>query len=174
VARLFEIVEEIETNLEPLKLRGSNAKPEIEMAIALVVAGAVDRAALARALAIPRQAGKASEALNALRDSLRTAADETSLPPLFAEARQEINAIAPTLAYLETLSGPNERQHLVKWRCAHCAHGLMRQLSTHKPSSSPDSRFGAVASLIFEAVSGNAHADLKRACDSLMRYWSEP
>jgi hypothetical protein len=53
--------------------------------------------------------------------------------------------------------------------CAQFACGLMRGLSRRTITGTRDGVFRAIASLLYEAVSGQSDADLKRACDAELR-----
>jgi hypothetical protein len=53
--------------------------------------------------------------------------------------------------------------------CAWHALGLMRELSDRKITGTKDSAFRVVTGLLYEAVSGQPDADLKRACDSVLQ-----
>ena len=55
-------------------------------------------------------------------------------------------------------------KHLCAWQ----ALGLMRELSDRKITGTKDSAFRVVTGLLYEAVSGQPDADLKRACDSVL------
>jgi hypothetical protein len=55
-----------------------------------------------------------------------------------------------------------------KHTCAWHALGLMRELSDGKITGTKDSAFRVVTGLLYEAVSGQPDADLKRACDSVL------
>jgi hypothetical protein len=57
----------------------------------------------------------------------------------------------------------------LKYDCAKSAHGLMLAMSNRKITSTKDGAFRAIASLLYEAVSGKKDAELKRACDSVLR-----
>jgi hypothetical protein len=52
---------------------------------------------------------------------------------------------------------------------ARSAHGLMKNHSAAKITGTQDGPFRTVASLFYEAVSGRPDADLKRACDDVIR-----
>ena len=71
-------------------------------------------------------------------------------------------AVDPGLA-----SHPNydHAKHLCAWH----ALGLMRELSEGKITGTKDSAFRVVTGLLYEAVSGQPDADLKRACDSVLQ-----
>jgi hypothetical protein len=56
-----------------------------------------------------------------------------------------------------------------KHLCAFRALGLMRELSDGKITGTKDSAFRVVTGLLYEAVSGQQDADLKRACDSVLQ-----
>jgi hypothetical protein len=167
---LAEIIEEIENNLGPLKRR--NAKREIEAQISRVKDETPYWQQFKRATAIPRQAKKARADLKALR---------ASLPPSFSASLEAIDAVDPSLAFLEKLDAGaradgsrkalDKRKDVLGWRCALSAHVLMRELSKTEPRSSKDGPFRAIASLVFEAVTGSGGVDLKRACDSVMRFY---
>jgi hypothetical protein len=45
----------------------------------------------------------------------------------------------------------------------------MRELSDRKIKGTKDSAFRVVTGLLYEAVSGQPDADLKRACDSVLQ-----
>jgi hypothetical protein len=55
-----------------------------------------------------------------------------------------------------------------KHLCAWFALGLMRELSDGKITGTKDSAFRVITGLLYEAVSGQPDADLKRACDSVL------
>ena len=57
----------------------------------------------------------------------------------------------------------------IKHFCAMFAHGLMRGLSERTITGTKDDAFRAIASLLYESISGQRDADLKRACDSMLR-----
>jgi AAA ATPase domain len=56
-----------------------------------------------------------------------------------------------------------------KHACAWFAQGLMQGLSDRKITGTKDDAFRAIASLLYEAISRQQDADLKRACDSVLR-----
>ena len=53
--------------------------------------------------------------------------------------------------------------------CVRFAHGLMLGLSERTVTGTKDDAFRAIASLLYEAISGQRDVDLKRACDSKLR-----
>jgi hypothetical protein len=63
-------------------------------------------------------------------------------------------------------SHPNYDQ--AKHLCAWHALGLMRELSDGKITGTKDSAFRVITGLLYEALSGQQDADLKRACDSVL------
>jgi hypothetical protein len=56
-----------------------------------------------------------------------------------------------------------------KHLCAWLALGLMQELSEAKITGTKDSAFRVITGLLYEAVSGQPDADLKRACDSVLQ-----
>ena len=61
-----------------------------------------------------------------------------------------------------------------KHLCAWFAYGLMEGLSDRKITGTEDAAFQAIASLLYEAISGQRSASLKRACDSVLRDTRDP
>jgi hypothetical protein len=55
-----------------------------------------------------------------------------------------------------------------KHLCAWVSLGLMRELSDGKITGTKDSAFRVLTGLLYEAVSGQPDADLKRACDTVL------
>lgn len=53
--------------------------------------------------------------------------------------------------------------------CPWFALGLMRELSNAKITGTKDAAFRVISGLLYEAVSGEPDADLKRACDEVLR-----
>lgn len=71
--------------------------------------------------------------------------------------------------FIDPKSGHHPNYDVVKHMCAGRAFGLMEMLSDKKITSAKDSAFRAIASLLYEAVSGKRGVDLKRACDDELR-----
>jgi hypothetical protein len=61
----------------------------------------------------------------------------------------------------------------LKHFCAKSAHGLMQAMSDKRITSSKDGAFRTIAGLLYKAVRGK-RADLKRACDSVLRESRRP
>ena len=57
----------------------------------------------------------------------------------------------------------------VKYHCASFAHDLISELSDMKINGTKSGAFCTITSLLYEAVSGQKNAALKRACDSVLR-----
>ena len=71
------------------------------------------------------------------------------------------------LAVHPQFGSPANYDH-AKHLSARSAHSLMQKLSKTKPSGTKDKAFRAIASLLYEGVSGIRNADLKRACASAL------
>lgn len=56
-----------------------------------------------------------------------------------------------------------------KHLCACFAHGLMQGLSKRELTGTEHDAFQTIASLLYESISGQLNASLKRACDSVLR-----
>jgi hypothetical protein len=57
----------------------------------------------------------------------------------------------------------------LKHMAAYIARGLLTELSQHEVTGTKDAPFRAITSLFYEAASGQRNADLKRACDDVLR-----
>jgi hypothetical protein len=53
--------------------------------------------------------------------------------------------------------------------CAMFSYGLMRELSKREITGTKDAPFRTIASLLYQAISGQCDAELKRACDAQLR-----
>jgi hypothetical protein len=62
----------------------------------------------------------------------------------------------------------------LKRLCAMWAQGIMAALSRKKITGTKDNAFRAIASLLYEAISGKRDIDLKRACDYMLRSFRDP
>jgi hypothetical protein len=62
----------------------------------------------------------------------------------------------------------------LKRLCAMWAQGIMAALSRKKITGTKDNAFRAIASLLYEAISGKRDIDLKRACDYMLRSSRDP
>jgi hypothetical protein len=58
--------------------------------------------------------------------------------------------------------------------CAYWARSLMLNLSRKKITGTKDDAFRVVASLLYEAASGQGDVDLKRGCDYILRFFRDP
>jgi hypothetical protein len=65
--------------------------------------------------------------------------------------------------------GDHPNYDYAKHASAWGAHGLMAELSNAKISGSQGGAFRVIASLLYEAITGEQDVDLKRACDSVLR-----
>jgi hypothetical protein len=84
----------------------------------------------------------------------------------FAELRRfrSVCAQAISLGF-----GNHPNYDFLKHACAMSARGLMLDMSDRKITGTKDDVFRVITSLFYEAVSGQQGADLKRACDSVLR-----
>jgi hypothetical protein len=57
----------------------------------------------------------------------------------------------------------------VKLACARCAFDLMKRFSRHKIKGSANSSFQVITARLYEAVTGEPDANVKRACDAVLR-----
>jgi hypothetical protein len=82
--------------------------------------------------------------------------------PLFAElaaARQECD---------RAVAGAPQTDEVKKW-CARTAFRTIRKFSLHEPTGTNEGPFRVITGHFYEAVTGKAEQDLKRACDDHLR-----
>ena len=70
--------------------------------------------------------------------------------------------------------GRHPNYDLAKHLSAEFAYGLMEILSDGEITGTEDKAFRAITTLLYEAVSGERDADLKRACDAAIRNGRDP
>jgi len=66
--------------------------------------------------------------------------------------------------------GFHPNKDVAKRNAAWCALQLMRDFSKSTPNGTAEAPFRTISSLIYQALSGNREADLKRACDEVIRW----
>ena len=91
---------------------------------------------------------------------------ERRIDSFFAELRRFRSVCAKAIS---PGFGDHPNYDFLKHACAMSARGLMLDMSDRKITGTKDDAFRAIASLLYEAVSGQQGADLKRACDSVLR-----
>jgi hypothetical protein len=84
------------------------------------------------------------------------------------EQKQLLEKLARMRAVCQ-LQRPPPRHDVTKRHCPAVAYQLMQALSHRPITSSPGSPFRTITSLVFEALSGEQGADLKRQCERLLR-----
>jgi hypothetical protein len=96
------------------------------------------------------------------KTSSQERATETFLAELKRLRKICAQAIAPGF-------GSHPKFDHAKFRCAFLAKALMGNLSKNKATGTEDAPFRVITTLFYEAVSGQPGADLKRACDDVLR-----
>jgi hypothetical protein len=95
------------------------------------------------------------------------------LEELINKRRTRADAFVTELKRLREVCAPDIGHHpnydLAKHLSAEFAHGLMKILSDGKITGTEDKAFRAITTLLYEAVSGERDADLKRACDAKIK-----
>jgi hypothetical protein len=79
-----------------------------------------------------------------------------------------LEALQATVAVLQSRRGLSGHVDRTKPHCAKIAYDLMVNYSHCRPSGTRDAKFQTIAALLFEAMTGEQNADLKRACDNEM------
>ena len=66
--------------------------------------------------------------------------------------------------------GPHPNADAAKINCALFAYGLVRDRSKRPPTGTAEGPFRRISELLYQAVLGKKEADLKRACDKVLRW----
>jgi len=155
-----DIGEEICDSLRPLRRRiGVDAiRPDVENALQFF------REQVPFVLSVPPGRQLAKRAAKA-RAALASYADLAEFAPALATLDMQLQR-------LERSFGPVPQFGRLKWFSADCARILIVEFSSRPPSGTVDSPLRTIASLIYEYLTGCPDADLKRACDSVLKKWN--
>jgi hypothetical protein len=188
--RRDEIIEEIVDHLRPWKHRLGDADVRHSVNLSLdVVVRLVPRNAEindVRTRAHAEQLDSALSKVEALLASAPNVLADYLIPsvafrkakmPAVSEIRQRWDFVVDEIKRLHevcaAVNNPKLRVHQNydhgKHESARFALDLMAKLSDNKITGTVDGAFRAITSLLYEAISGQQGADLKRACDAELR-----
>lgn len=189
------IVEEICDHLRPWKqhLGEADVRLEVGKRIVLLKDVAANVKQWPRRADVREAVRDARKALKWLRETLASKSLEpfvvTTLPSAVAERAKTISDLLEqagvividnqyfdrldkALALTETVTTPDPRSDPVQYPCAETADILIHELSTRWPATgTADSPLHAIASLLYEVVTGQPDQNLKRAVDAMIRSW---
>jgi hypothetical protein len=172
-----EIVEEICIHLRQWKQkrREADIRSEVEKRIALLVKIAARVDQWPCSADVRRQAAEARKKLAQLRDQLARE-PLRSHPPLVARWQfVDLDLLDETLAKTKSKNMfPDPRSNPMQWICADSADALIYEFSRKPATGTAEESLRAIASLLFEAVTGKPHQKLKRAVDAMIKSWREP
>jgi hypothetical protein len=172
-----EIVEEICDHLRPWKQKRCEAdiRSEVEKRIALLVRIAAGIDQWPCGADVRRQAAEARKTLVQLRDQLARE-PLRSHPPLVARWQfVDLDLLDETLAKTKSKNMfPDPRSNPMQRICADSADALIYQLSKKPATGTAEESLHAIASLLFEAVTGKPDQNLKRAVDAMIKAWRKP
>jgi hypothetical protein len=175
VARpLANIVEEILDHLRPLRGRRADIQSEVERRIAMLIqmAPAIDR--MPRMRKVREQAATARKTLGRLRTELARAPLQSFIGPhiSISQSVECLDRLDEILANTRLIKGPDPRSNPMQWLCAESADALIYQFSRRPATGTPEGPLHAIASLLYEAVTGKRpNRDLKRAVDAMIKSW---
>jgi hypothetical protein len=168
-----EIVEEICVHLRPWKQKRCEAdiRSEVEKRIALLVKIAARIDQWPRGAEVRRQAAKARKTLAQLRDQLAREPLRSHWPLVARWQFVDLDLLDETLAKTKSKNMfPDPRSNPMQWVCAESADALIYQFSRKPATGTPEESLHAIASLLFEAVTGKPK-NLKRAVDAMIKSW---
>jgi hypothetical protein len=186
-----DIVEEICINLRQWKRRGADVRAEVEKRIALLVEIAAKVDQWPRGADVRKAVRGARKALDRLRKTLAGKPLEpfvvATLPSDVGRRAKAISDLEQAaaivvdnkyfdqldeaLALKESIKSPDPRSNPVQWLCAETADALIHELSTKPATGTAEGSLQAIASLLFEAVTGKPDQNLKRPVDGMIRSW---
>ena len=192
-----EIVEEIMDNLRPLTRRESEVQAGIQRALdALHELNPLEESLFDRST-IKQSAKDFEAAIAEVENSLRRVHPTVAWrlfgtqPDLLFDQIYERPVEEITQAHIDRMvhfhdeltrlhieceelvrspGGFHPNKDIAKGNAAWCALQLMRDFSKNTPNGTAEAPFRAISSLIYQALSGNREADLKRACDEVIRW----
>jgi len=188
--RQGEIVEEIVDHLRPWKARKDNSEITLVvnrelrflLALAPLAANRSDRTdnrthAQKLDVALLNVEKLLDSAPSALQRHLWNPITEQDIESANRKRADSVNSFTTELKRLREICahaidpgfGHHQNYNLVTFLCAQCAYDLMQDVSNRKITGTKDDAFRAIASLLYEAASGQHDADLKRACDFVLR-----
>jgi hypothetical protein len=85
------------------------------------------------------------------------------------ELLRDLQLLRGGARFITSMKAPSAKLNLTKALCAQQAYGLMHELSKGSIVGTIESSFLTIAMLLFEIISGEPNASLKRACDVELR-----
>jgi hypothetical protein len=170
-----EIVEEICDHLWPWKQKRCEAdiRSEVEKQIALLVKIAAGIDQWPRGAEVREQAATARKTLGRLRTELAYAPLQSFIGPhtAIAQSIECLDRLDEILANTRLIKAPDPRSNPMQWICADSADALIYQFSRKPATGTAEGPLHAIASLLFEAVTGKPNQNLKRAVDGMIKSW---
>jgi hypothetical protein len=168
-----EIVEEIIDHLRPWKRREADVRAEVENQIALLVPIAADVDQWPRGAEVRQRAAEARKTLAKLRDQLACEPLRRFIGPHIAisQSVEGLDRLDEILANVKRNKFPDPRSKPAQGICVEGADGLIHELSTTPATGTADTALPAIASLLFEVITGQPDQNLKRAINSMIRSW---
>jgi hypothetical protein len=172
-----EIVEEICNHLWPWKQKRCEAdiRSEVEKRIALLVKTAAGIDQRPRGADVRRQAEEARKTLAQLRDQLAREPLRSHWPLVARWQFIDLDLLDETLTKTKSKNMfPDPRSNPMQLVCMESADALIYEFSKRPATGTPEGRLHAIASLLFEAVTGKPNQNLKRAGDAMIKSWRKP
>jgi hypothetical protein len=170
-----EIVEGICDYLRPWRKRHEEAEVRagVENLIAFLEKIAADVDQRPRGADVRKQAAAARKALEQLRTELARGPLRRFIGPHIAisQSVEGLDRLDEILANAKQNKFPDPRSKPMQRICAAHADSLIYEFSTKPASGTPDSALPAIASLLFEAVTGQPGHGMKRAVESMIALW---
>jgi hypothetical protein len=125
---------------------------------------------------VRQQAANAREALARLRHELARAPLQSFIGPHIAisQSVECLDRLDEILANARLIKAPDPRSNPMQRVCAESADALIYEFSKKPATGTAEGSLHAIASLLFEAVTGKPNQDLKRAVDAMIKSWREP
>jgi hypothetical protein len=169
-----DIVEEICDHLRPWKRkrREADIRAEVEKRIALLVKIAAGIDQWPRGAEVRRQAAEARKTLARLRDQLAREPLRSHWPLVARWQFIDFDLLDETLANTKSKNMfPDPRSNPKQRLCAEVADALIHELSANPATGTADRALHAIASLLYEAITGEPNKSLKRAVDGTIASW---
>jgi hypothetical protein len=180
VTRATEAIEEIVGNLRPLRCLEKDVHGRVSRHFEILISTVATYGDLPRITAVRRDSRDLTAAIDQITQLIQR------LHPFTREALFDGSAVAMGMSapvellrdlqllragadFIALMKAPSPKLNRTKGLCAQQAYSLMRELSKGSIVGTVESSFLRIATLLFEIVSGEPDASLKRACDTELR-----
>jgi hypothetical protein len=180
VTRGAEAIEEIVGNLRPLRCLEKDVHGRVSKHVAILVSTVATYGHLPLISDVRRDSRDLTAAIDQItrivqrlhpftREALFDGSAVAMGMSAPVELLRDLQLLRAGAGFIALTKFPSPKLNLTKGLCAQQAYSLMHELSKGSIVGTFESSFLRIATLLFEIVSGEPDASLKRACDTELR-----